>query len=399
MPLLIIHVAVLSIPLTAAQDMGLSPAQTTTWILVLYGLPGVVNLALALIFRLPLLFTGNLFVLVFVASLGGDVSYPALIGACVVAGAVVLLLGVLGLTGLLAEWVPAPMVFGLLAGAIMPFVADIFTSLGEAPLIVGGTFLAYVAGRLALGRRIPATLPALIVGLALTALTGQFGVISAAVSLPVPVATPLEFSPSAIITASPVLVVLIVLQSNLPSLVFMGSEGYDPPDRLVYGVSGIGTMLGSLLGPTALSLSLPATALVAGPKAGEPERRYRAVYIVGVAAALIGLLAAIAAALTEVIPLPLLNALAGLAMFDVLANALKQITSGPLVLGPLFTFAIALSEISLFGFGPFFWALVIGTAVSLLLEREGFRALREGGRHIDDQPPGESLHTSPISSQ
>jgi hypothetical protein len=28
------------------------------------------------------------------------------------------------------------------------------------------------------------------------------------------------------------------------------------------------------------------------------------------------------------------------------------------------------------GLGPFFWALVLGTAVSLLLEREGWRLLR-----------------------
>jgi predicted benzoate:H+ symporter BenE len=42
----------------------------------------------------------------------------------------------------------------------------------------------------------------------------------------------------------------------------------------------------------------------------------------------------------------------------------------------LFAFAIALSKISFLGFGPFFWSLVIGLLISLLLEREQFNALR-----------------------
>jgi benzoate membrane transport protein len=44
--------------------------------------------------------------------------------------------------------------------------------------------------------------------------------------------------------------------------------------------------------------------------------------------------------------------------------------------GPLFAFAISLSEISILGFGPFFWALVIGTGISLLLERDELQMVR-----------------------
>jgi benzoate membrane transport protein len=46
-----------------------------------------------------------------------------------VAGASIVLLHALGLTGRLAAWIPAPIVLGLLAGAVMPFVSGIFTSL------------------------------------------------------------------------------------------------------------------------------------------------------------------------------------------------------------------------------------------------------------------------------
>jgi hypothetical protein len=67
------------------------------------------------------------------------------------------------------------------------------------------------------------------------------------------------------------------LQANLPSLRFLDSQGYDPPETAVDIVSGLGTMLGSFLAPTGVSLSLPATSLVAGPGAADREIRHRAV--------------------------------------------------------------------------------------------------------------------------
>lgn len=71
--------------------------------------------------------------------------------------------------------------------------------------------------------------------------------------------------------------------------------------------------------------------------------------------------------------------MAGLALIPALVSALREITSGPLILGPLFAFAIALSDLRLLGLGPFFWSLVLGTAVSLLLEREGWKRLGSEG--------------------
>src|SRR5215210_3417224 len=365
-PLIILPIAVLSIPLAAAQEMRLSAAETTSWILALYGVSGLLGLVLTIRYRQPLLLTGNIFVLIFIASLGSRLSYPELVGASIVAGASVVLLSALGLTARLAAWIPAPIVLGLLAGAVTPFVSDIFTSLGDAPALVGGTILAYFVSRRVLGTRLPAILPALVAGLAIAALTGEFGQVPTRLSLP-------------IATVTPVLVVLITLQSNLPSVVFLQGQGYHPPEGVINNVSGVSTLLGSLLGPTAVSLSLPATALVAGPGAGEHQLRHRAVYLASGPVLLIALLAGIAADLPAIIPLRLLLALAGLAVVDLLASALQQITRGPLLLGPMFAFAIALSQISILGFGPFFWALVIGTGISLLLERDELQMLRSPG--------------------
>jgi benzoate membrane transport protein len=116
------------------------------------------------------------------------------------------------------------------------------------------------------------------------------------------------------------------------------------------------------------------------------------VYLPVAAGLLIALFATTAADLAVLVPSTLLLAMAGLALIGALVGALKEITHGPLVLGPIFAFAVALSDMTLFGLGPFFWSLVIGAGVSLLLEREGWKQLRaevvEPGEPTDRPVPG-----------
>lgn len=377
LPVIILFLIVLSLPLAAAQVLDLTEQEITGWIFALYGLPGLVGFLLSVRYRQPLLITGNVFVIIYIASLGIEYSFPELVGASIVAGIGVALISALGFTGQLAAWIPAPIVFGLLSGAILPFTEDIFTMLGEAPLVVGSTFLAYVLGRRFLGSRLPAILPAFLVGHVVAALTSQIGPIPGDISLYLPALTSPSFSLSAITSTVPVLIVLITLQANLPSVVYLRNQGYEPPERAINVVGGLVSAAGSILGPTGISLSLPATALVAGPEAGRHSLRHRTVYIIEAAAVIAALLAGIAAEIPNIVPASLLLTLAGLATIDVLVSSIQRVTRGPLVLGPVFAFVIALSDISFLGFGRSFWALVLGIGISLLLEGDKLRELRD----------------------
>lgn len=373
--LVVIFVAVLSIPLSTAADLDLTEKETVGWIMALYGIPGILTLVLAWRYRQPLLITGNIFLLIFVASLGTDLPWEEIVGAAVVSGIVVLVLGPLGVVERLSAWLPPPIVFGLLAGAVLHFFVDLFSATGDEPLMVGGTLVVYVVARRVAEPRIPALLPALVTGITLAAITGELGSAPTEFEL-APAFTAPEFSLSAILTVVPVMVVLITLQANVPSLVFLREHGYEPPATGLNAVSGLGTAGGSLLGPMGVSLSLPATALCAGPDAGDRDRRHRAAYIAGGASLFIGLAAGVATAVAGAVPRPLLIALVGLAVIGVLSAALQNVTKGPLTLGPLFAFAIAQSELELADLGPFFWALVGGLVVSFVLENEEWRSLR-----------------------
>ena len=169
----------------------------------------------------------------------------------------------------------------------------------------------------------------------------------------------------------------MTVQANVPSVVNLRSQGYDPPERFINVISGVGTVLGSLFGAITISLALPPVLLTAGPAAGDRSIRHRSVYVPVVAGLLIAIFAGTAADLSMLVPPVLLLTIAGLALVPALIIALREITAGPLVLGPLFAFAIALSHMSVLGLGPFFWSLVVGTLVSLLFEREEWRQLSE----------------------
>jgi benzoate membrane transport protein len=244
-PITIVFFAVLGIVLTAAGPHGLDLTndQTSGWIAVLYGLPTLIALVLTLRYRQPLLVTGNIFAIIFFVSLGDRVSFPELVGATMLAGAIVLVAAVLGVTERIAEWLPAPIVYGLIAGAVMPFVANVFTSLStsqdgsrvhiEVPLMVGAALAAYLVSLRIFGTRVPPILPAFLAGLLVAAFTGQLGAFPSSFSPPsLAVIRPI-FSWSAILTATPVLVALMTVQATIPSAIYMRSQGFNPPERVL----------------------------------------------------------------------------------------------------------------------------------------------------------------------
>jgi benzoate membrane transport protein len=376
MPAVMVFLAVLLIPLSTAPALSITNDQLSSWLLALYGGPGLLGIALAIRHKQPLVLTGNVFAIILFASEAGRLTFAELAGAAVIAGVIVAIMGIVGLSDRLAQIIPSGIVLGLVAGAVLPFVVRTFTNLGEDPLVVGSSIVGYVLARRFVGSITP-LLPALAVGIVGAALSGQLGplpeFVPPAIALTVP-----SFTAQAVATVTPVLIVIMLLQANVPSLVFLRSQGYDPPERSIDIVSGVGTVGLSLLGPNAVSVPLPVMPLVAGPECGANERRLRAALGAGVALVAIGLFAGVAVGLVRFLPVALVQALAGLALLGVLASSIRQVATGPLTLGPLFAFAIVQSGLSLLGLGAFFWGLVIGLGVSYLLEREELMAIRGG---------------------
>lgn len=185
-----------------------------------------------------------------------------------------------------------------------------------------------------------------------------------------------HFSWQAILTISPVIVVLMVAVANLSAVVYLRSQDYDPPERMIDIRSGMCTMMSAFVTPVAVNMGNFVTPLTAGPDAGAHHRRDWSVYVTPGGIVLVALTSSLAGAIPSAIPCTLLFAVAGLALISVLSNAMTEMVKRPLRLGPLFAFVVASSELSLGGFGLAFWALVIGMAVTLLLEQHEWRAVQ-----------------------
>lgn len=375
-PITIFSLAALSLPLATAQSLELSSRQTGTWLFALYAAPGLASIVLTLAYRQPLLVAWHSAVVAFVASLSQTVPYTDLLGAMAVAGFVVAALGALGLTTRVAALVPTPVVFGVVAGNVLPFVVGTFEALQSEGLLVGATLAAYLVGRRALPPRVPPVLPALVVGVALAAVTGRLHGLAAGWTWPALTPATPSFTPAAVLTVVPIAVPLIALHANLTAVGYLRSEAYAPPARAIEVTTGVATIVASVFGPCPVCMGALVTPLTAGPEAGERSVRPWAAYAVAAGFLLIAVGAGVAAELPTLLPLPLLLAVAGLALLGVLSQALEQVVKGPLRLGPLVAFAVASSTLSLFGLGAAFWALVFGTLTSLLVEGDGLRAFR-----------------------
>jgi benzoate membrane transport protein len=186
-----------------------------------------------------------------------------------------------------------------------------------------------------------------------------------------------DFSVEAVVATVPVLIILMTLQTNVPSVIYLREQGYDPPERLINIACGATTALGALFGPIAVSIALGQIPVVGGPDAGPLQDRHRAASAASVLPLLIALGATLAVPIAMFVPSELIFTIAGLALIGVLVSSLADVVRGPLRLGPVIAFAVVLSDISLLGLGPFFWSLVLGTGMSLILERDGWTKLRD----------------------
>lgn len=378
-PLMITAVVSLTIPVTVAARIGLSPAHLSSWILVAFGAT-VSGIYLSWRYQQPLLLITNAFVIVFYASVAEDYAYAEFIGATIIAGMVIVLGSMLGILDLIARAVPMPVVFGLLAGIVLPYAVDIFSALNDEPFMIGATLLAYFVSFRLFGNRIPPVLPALLIGTLVALSAGRMGAPPDSIPLPSVVLTAPVFSAESIIAVTPVLVMVLTVQSTMPSIMYLRKQGYDPPEKRVYAAGGVITSIGSLAGPIGISLPFPGTSLLASPQAGDRRYRHHAIYIASSVALLIAVCAGIAADIHTILPLELMLTIAGLALTSVLVNALREVATSPLTFGPVFAFAIVLSDLSLLGFSPVFWGVVIGSGISLIFEREGLQPVAQTGR-------------------
>lgn len=300
----------------------------------------------------------------------GVFGFNQAVGAFVVSGALIVLSGLVPSLHRLLTRIPVPIAQGMLAGVLIPLCLKPFTAVATIPMPALGILLVFL-----LGLRI---VPKFAVALSMLAAVGfglwHIGRTATWDSLEVLPqlhwVSP-EFSWQAIASISIPLFVVTMASQNIPGVAVLGSFGYTVPWRASMLVTGAGSARGAFFGGHAINLAAITAVLAAGEQAGpEPRLRWRAAASSGVFYLVFGALSALIVSVASASPEGLFQAAAGLALLATLANALLgAMSDSTWRLSALATVLVAAGNLTLFGIGGAFWALVAGLLTHFIVER------------------------------
>jgi benzoate membrane transport protein len=354
---------------------GLSESDLSSWIFGSFFLNGLITLLFCTLYRQPLVFFWTIPGTVLVGPALGHLSWPEVVGAFHATGLLMLVLGLSGWVRRAMQAVPMPIVMGMVAGVFLRFGLGLVFSVRDdfwiaAPMVAAFLWLSASA---AWSRRIPALIGALLVGAAAIALLGKFQPSGAALDV---LAHPNLYAPvfswrAMVELVIPLAITVLVVQNGQGFAVLNAAE-HKPPINAITVACGAGSMLAALVGTVSTCLTGPVNAIISA--SGERHRHYTAGIAVGVFALAFGLFAPVFTRLMLATPPAFIGALAGLAMLRVLQTAFNAAFRERFTLGALVTFLVSVADVPIFNIGAPFWGLVIGYAVSRLLERKDFGA-------------------------
>lgn len=346
----------------AGQNLGASPLQVVSMVSALCLGIGVPGLLLSWRLRIPVILAWSTpgAALLAASTLGLD--WSTAVGAFVIAGLLMVVVGLVPAIGRLAARIPSAIASAMLAGVLLPFVIKLFLVFPtDLVLAAGLTAVFLIARRLAPTWALPLVLVSAFVALAfrgqlaLPPDVGLFGALS-------PVVPHFDLK-AAISLALPLFLVTLVSQ-NLPGLVVLRTAGYEPPPGPLLLSTGTATVLLAPFGVYGVNMAAIVAAICTGPEAHpDKERRWVVGVIYGGLYLVAAAFAAPLAGLFIAMPHGALAVITGLALIGPLTGALVGAAAEPLDReAAILTFAATASGVALFGIGSAFWGLVVGFA-------------------------------------
>jgi benzoate membrane transport protein len=349
----------------AAQAVGATPAQLTSWMWALGLGMGLTSLLLSWHSRQPILTAWSTPGAALIAGTAG-VAMPDAIGAFVVCGMLILLCGLTRTFERVMDRIPMAVAAALLAGVLSRFALEAVQSATSAPAVVLPMAAAFLLARRYLPRyAVPLVL---LVGVSAALLAGRIHLGSVTWAWAQPVWTTPSFSAAAIIGLAVPLFLVTMASQNLPGVAAQRASGYETRVSTTITVTGLATVVLAPFGGYTFNLAAITAAICMGREAHEdPRRRYTAAMTAGLLYVALGLAGGAVVGLLMAFPHELVAAIAGLALLGTIASGLvaafkEEAHRDAAVL----TFLVTLSGISAFGIGSAFWGVVVGLMTLLV---------------------------------
>ena len=365
--------APVAIILSAGIRGGLTEADLASWIFAAFAVNGILTVLMSAVFRQPLAFFWTIPGTVLVGAALQTLGFAEVIGAYLLTGGLLLVLGLTGWVKQIMDRLPMPIVMGMVAGVFVQFGLDWIRAFESDLFLVAAmtvTFFVLTAVP-RLQKMVPPMIAVLVVGIVIL-LSGGYdsGGSYAGPVLAAPRFYAPEFSVAAALELVIPLAITVIAAQNAQGIVILRSAGHNPPVNAITTACGIASLVTAMVGSVSSCLTGPSNAILTS--GGSHDRHWLAAVILGGMAILFGIFAPLVTNLLIATPTAFLSTLAGLALLRTLQGAFQTSFGPTFPLGGLIAFLVTLAGLPIFNIGAPFWGLVFGVIASLLMERDSF---------------------------
>jgi len=352
----------LPVVLAAAQAVGATPAEASSWVSGLGIATAATALFLSVRYRMPIITAWSTPGAALIASTSGVPGLRAAVGAFVLSAVLILLTAAIRPLGRLIERIPPGIAAAMLAGILLRLVVAMIEQVPLAPLLVLPLIALFLVAR-----GLMPTLASLIVLAAGAALAWALGLVKPIPPLGLTTLT-LEvpaWDLATLIGLGVPLYLVTMASQNLPGFAVLRASGYQPPTQPVLGVTGLASLVTAFLGAHTSNLAAISAALCTGPDAHpDPARRWMTGPFYALWWGLIALFGSSLVGLFGALPPALLATVAGLALLGSMASAMgSALGADQDRLAAAGTLAVTASGVTLVGVGSAFWGLVFGLLI------------------------------------
>jgi benzoate membrane transport protein len=304
-----------------------------------------------------------------------SLSLPEAVGAYLVVGFLIIVLGLTGFVSHLTRLCPLPIVFGMVAGVFLPISVNVVTGFSQQPVVSLVTVAGFVivSAMPRYGRVLPPVLASLLFGGIVIGLTGRFSptVIPPGI-FALPVVVKPDFNWIGVAELAAPLVISVVVIQNMQGFAILRSVGHKPPVNAMTLMCGLGSIPMAFLGSVPTCVTGPAAGIIVG--SAPVKRHFASAIVFGIILIVFGLAAPAMTWLAAGLPPTFIATVGGLALLPVLQQAFRATFSGPLALGGLVAFLVTVAGQPILNIGAPFWGLFFGILVAWLLEYKEMRA-------------------------
>lgn len=359
----------------AAQNAGLSPIFTASWLASASLGCGLLSAVLSYQLKMPIITAWSTPGAALLVTALPLYSIDQAIAAYLFSALLVIIFGVTGLFQKVMQKIPMSIIAAMLAGILLQFCLQAFAQIQVQALLVASMCLCYFLSKIFWPRY--AILCTLGIGILLVIFKHDLAWQSISWSLTQPVASMPTWSWSAMLGIGLPLFVVAMTSQNASGLAVMKTSGYQAPESKLISYTGLMSLLTAPFGSHGVTLAAITAAICTSSDChAERNKRYIAGISCGVFYLLFALYAQSMVQLFALVPKSLIIAIAGLALFSACSSALKAALAEDQHLdAAMLTFMLTASNLSLFGVGSAFWGLCAGVGLFLL---QGARRKKTG---------------------